>query len=475
MPRPRPPPGGRTPSGAPSRRRAARARCGRCGSGDLVAVRATNQSDGSKSARVHLLLLPLLEGAPRAAPSGPRTPRPAPRRRRASSPARGLEREPVRQHGLRRLRVELDRHVVEAAHPRGSRAARRATARPASRALVTTRMTASRARARGRLGPVERRADGLVVPLPRRHPAGRARSDRTRGRRDARSARRRGSSRSSTTSAKSVSSRAGEPGSRPLPVVDGRPSSRLVDRARRSPARRPRSPCRTVRGSTGRARRAWPAAPSRSGSSASRWGSGSSPSRLIQTQGRPSSAHGAMSWKRLAPTWTWRAGRRRSRRRTPPSGPAPACTSRSRRRRRSRSNGTPIRSSDAVDVVAVGVREDRELPAAGAQLLERAAHLGKRLPGRQRPRERVVLARRQRQALLGGEPREREREHVAVAARRLLALHLRLDLVVAGRSRAGAPGAEEPLELGADAAVPVDQRPVAVEGRPAPAHCGETS
>src|SRR5262245_5870416 len=42
----------------------------------------------------------------------------------------------------------------------------------------------------------------------------------------------------------------------------------------------------------------------RSVSSRSGFGPGSSPSRLIQTFLRPSSRAGAMSWKRLAPTWT---------------------------------------------------------------------------------------------------------------------------------------------------------------------------
>src|SRR6266536_944071 len=52
---------------------------------------------------------------------------------------------------------------------------------------------------------------------------------------------------------------------------------------------------------------------SRSGSSAARGRSASrarsvvSPERLIHTASRPSSAHGAMSWLRLAATWTWRS------------------------------------------------------------------------------------------------------------------------------------------------------------------------
>ena len=116
-----------------------------------------------------------------------------------------------------------------------------------------------------------------------------------------------------------------------------------------------------------------------------------------------------------------------------------------------------------VDELAVGVREDRELPAARTRFLERGAHLGERLPRGQRAAERVLLVGCGHVA----EPGERDREHVSVAPRRLLALHLRLDLVVAMQQRRGAIGPEEPLELAPDAAVPVDERAVAVECRPA--------
>ena len=49
------------------------------------------------------------------------------------------------------------------------------------------------------------------------------------------------------------------------------------------------------------------ARPAKLRSSTSGWGSASSPSRLIQIVRRPSVEAGAMSWKRLAATWTWLA------------------------------------------------------------------------------------------------------------------------------------------------------------------------
>jgi len=63
--------------------------------------------------------------------------------------------------------------------------------------------------------------------------------------------------------------------------------------------------------------------------------------------------------------------------------------------------------------------------------------------------------------------RQRRGHHVAVAGVRALGLDPRLDLVVAGQQRVGLVLPEQTRELRADAGVPVDQRPVAVEGRPA--------
>ena len=75
----------------------------------------------------------------------------------------------------------------------------------------------------------------------------------------------------------------------------------------------------------------------------------------------------------------------------------------------------------------------------------------------------------ERQALALGEPRERNRQHVAVARVRTLTLVRTLELVIREQEPAGLLGAEEALQLAPDPAVPVDQRAVAVECRP-PVH-----
>jgi hypothetical protein len=49
----------------------------------------------------------------------------------------------------------------------------------------------------------------------------------------------------------------------------------------------------------------------------------------------------------------------------------------------------------------------------------------------------------------------------------VVALHARLDVVVAVKQPLPLALAEQPPELGADPGVPVDERPVAVEGGPA--------
>src|SRR5439155_11297940 len=118
------------------------------------------------------------------------------------------------------------------------------------------------------------------------------------------------------------------------------------------------------------------------------------------------------------------------------------------------------------DQVRVRVREDREPPAATASLLERRRHLGEDVPRGQRARERVLLARRQVDPFLLRKAGERPGEHVAVAERSVR-LGLGLELVVAVEQALRVLAAEEARELALDAAVPVDERPVAVEGRPA--------
>src|SRR3954452_15226230 len=112
------------------------------------------------------------------------------------------------------------------------------------------------------------------------------------------------------------------------------------------------------------------------------------------------------------------------------------------------------------DEIVVGVREDRELPAAPAQLLERALHFGEGTPPRQRLREPVLLP------CGSAETAHRFGQHVAVA-HRPVALQLRLDLVVAREQLIRAVVVEDARQLGSDAAVPVDQRAVTVECRPA--------
>src|SRR5207302_1164386 len=104
--------------------------------------------------------------------------------------------------------------------------------------------------------------------------------------------------------------RVGLEGDRVQPAVDGGrvepgrpPTHRLLDGAEElSDRREVVSRCGANVHDTSESRCS--ANPSRLWSSTSGWGSGSSPSRLIQMLRSPSPAAGAMSWKRLAPTWT---------------------------------------------------------------------------------------------------------------------------------------------------------------------------
>src|SRR5690242_2567078 len=87
-------------------------------------------------------------------------------------------------------------------------------------------------------------------------------------------------------------------------------------------------------------------------------------------------------------------------------------------------------------------------------------HLGEGAPAGQRFRERVHL--------IGGraETAHRFRQHLAVAARSIL-LQLGLDRPIALEQPVDPLVPEDPLELRAHTAVPVDQRAVAIKGRPA--------
>src|SRR3954468_11072482 len=112
-----------------------------------------------------------------------------------------------------------------------------------------------------------------------------------------------------------------------------------------------------------------------------------------------------------------------------------------------------------LDEVAVGVREERKLPAARARLVEGRGNLRKRAPLREGGCEPALLA------LRCAECRHRVGHHLPVASS-APGLQRRLELVVALELRVGTFFAEDARELTADAAVPVDQRAVAIERRP---------
>src|SRR5439155_439275 len=80
-----------------------------------------------------------------------------------------------------------------------------------------------------------------------------------------------------------------------------------------------------------------------------------------------------------------------------------------------------------LDEVSVRVGEDRELPAAAARVGERCLNLGKRLPGRERARERILLAGVEFEPFALGQAHECDSDHLAVARRRALVLDLALE------------------------------------------------
>ncbi len=83
-----------------------------------------------------------------------------------------------------------------------------------------------------------------------------------------------------------------------------------------------------------------------------------------------------------------------------------------------------------------------------------------------RPRQRARLALGQREPRLVRERLERDRQDFAVRRARIVCLDPGLELVVANQEPVRELDAEELLELTMNAGVPVDERPVAVEGRP---------
>jgi hypothetical protein len=119
------------------------------------------------------------------------------------------------------------------------------------------------------------------------------------------------------------------------------------------------------------------------------------------------------------------------------------------------------------DEVGIAVGERDELPAPSLGLGERGGHLGEDWPGRQRAAEGVALALGHRSGLLGGELGQALRHDVAVGRRRLLGLDAGLGVVVPGQEAGVVDAvAEQPRELRGDPGAPVDERAVAVEGRP---------
>src|SRR5207244_746844 len=82
-----------------------------------------------------------------------------------------------------------------------------------------------------------------------------------------------------------------------------------------------------------------------------------------------------------------------------------------------------------LDEVAVGVRQDRELPATRPGLLECRPHLRERAPARERGAERAAVLRVEWQLGIVRDPLERLRQHLVIAETGLVGLDRRLDLV----------------------------------------------
>ena len=180
-----------------------------------------------------------------------------------------------------------------------------------------------------------------------------------------------------------------------------------------------------------------------------------------------------MSWNRLCATWTWFV--------LVGAGLLPKHLPVSLRRLVGADlggddhplEGDPDGDHRGVDQVAIRVREDRELPAAIARLGQCRRDIVEHRPGRKRPGERAGLSLGKRQALLLCEALESEREHLAIRGPRLRSLNLGLQLVEAREQIVCALHSEQALELGSNPAVPVHERPVAVECRPPLSHAAK--
>ncbi len=104
------------------------------------------------------------------------------------------------------------------------------------------------------------------------------------------------------------------------------------------------------------------------------------------------------------------------------------------------------------------------------RLGERGLHVVEHGPRRERAGEGTRLSFRKRQARVLREPLESDRQDFPVARAGLRRLDLGLELVVARKQLVGVLDPEETLELGPDTSVPVHERAVAIEGRPALGH-----
>ena len=120
-----------------------------------------------------------------------------------------------------------------------------------------------------------------------------------------------------------------------------------------------------------------------------------------------------------------------------------------------------------VDQISIRVRKDPQPPASLTRLRQTIVHVLEHGPRRQRAGESAGLALRQHEPRLRGELLERDRQHLAIGDAGGRRLDLRLQQVVPSQQLVGVLDAEELLELVVDPAVPVDERPVAVERRPA--------
>ena len=198
------------------------------------------------------------------------------------------------------------------------------------------------------------------------------------------------------------------------------------------------------------------------------------PLRLIQATGMPSAWAGTMSWK-----WLWAAW---SQRRFFPIRSRAAWKWRKARFVRAdllRGDEQVKADREVVqrrgEKVVIHVGKNPEAVARCRDPLQRRVRVGKGLPGRKRFRESARPLRRQRPTQTLRHAQGGRRQDFPVAAIRPR-LDGRLDLGVGGESiggrNSGSIGRRGLLKPPADAALPVDQRPVTVEGEDivGPAH-----